>query len=98
MGTASKTVSVFFRIVELASAAIVAGLVGRYLTEVHDAHAHAGSRIIYAIVIAGISIIASLLLMIPWQMTFFAFPLDAILFILWMVAFGLLANVSHERT
>jgi len=94
MGTASKVVSVFFRLVQLASAAIVAGLVGRYLSSVHDAHAHAGSRIIYAIVIAGISIIASLVLMIPWKLTFFAFPLDAILFILWMVEFGLLANLT----
>jgi hypothetical protein len=95
MSDASKAVSVFFRIAELGSAAIVAGLVGRYLSFVDDANAAAGSRTIYTIVVAGISILAALILIIPWRFTFFAFPLDAILLILWMVSFGLLVNVSH---
>jgi Membrane-associating domain len=95
MGYASKAVSVFFRIAELGSAVIVAGLVGRYLSYVHDANTSAGSRVIYTIVVAGISIIASLILIIPGRFSFFMFPLDAILFILWIVSFGLLVNVSY---
>lgn len=95
MGTASKVLSGLFRLVELGSAIIVAGIVGRYLSYVDDADVNAGSRIIYTIVIAGISILAALVLLVPWQFTFFAFPLDAILFIMWIVSFGLLVNVSH---
>jgi hypothetical protein len=94
MGFASKVISVLFRFVELVCAVIVAAIIGRYLNYVHDAHAGSGSRIIYAIVIAGISIVAALALIVPWMGSFWAFPLDIILFILWIVAFGLLVNVS----
>jgi hypothetical protein len=52
-------------------------------------------RIIYAVTIAGISIVCSIVLLPPFRHTFYAFPLDIILFVLWMVAFGLLGNVSQ---
>jgi hypothetical protein len=95
MGTVSKVVSVVFRFIELVCAVIVAALIGRYLNYVHDAHADSGSRVIYAIVLAGISILAALVLFVPWMGSFLAFPLDIILFIMWIVAFGLLVNVSN---
>jgi hypothetical protein len=95
MGTVSKVISVVFRFIELVCAVIVAALIGRYLTYVDDAHADSGSRIIYAIVLAGISILAALVLFVPWMGSFWAFPLDIILFIMWIVAFGLLVNVSN---
>jgi hypothetical protein len=63
---------------------IVANLVGRYLSFTHGADVNAGSRIIYTVVVAGISILPTIVLLVPWRFLFPAFPLDAILFILWL--------------
>jgi hypothetical protein len=94
MGTTSKAVSVILRVGELICAAIVVGILGRYLDLVYDANASPNGRIIYTIVIGGISIFFSLVLMPPLKYSFWAFGLDFALFICWMVAFGLLINVS----
>jgi hypothetical protein len=79
---------------ELVSAAVVAGLVGEYLHFVSDAHARAEPKMVYAVVLAGISLIVCIVCMIPFDFTFYGFVLDAILFIMWMTAFGLLVNVG----
>jgi hypothetical protein len=94
MGTASKVTSVILRILELISAVIVTAILGRYLYFLDLANVGAGSRIIYSEVIAGMSIFFSLILIPPVKYSFYAFPLDFVLFVCWMVAFGLLANVS----
>jgi ABC-type glycerol-3-phosphate transport system permease component len=93
MGTASKVVSVFFRFMELSSASIVAGILGAYLHYIDDAHVGKNGRIIYSIVIAGISIFFSLVLAPPLRYSFYAFPFDFAMFVCWIVAFGLLINV-----
>jgi len=51
-------------------------------------------RIVYAVTIAGISIFCSIVLLPPLRYTFYAFPLDLLLFVAWMVAFGLLVNLA----
>ena len=94
MGTGSKITSVFLRIMELISAAIVAGLVGEYLHFVSNAHDTASPRMVYAVALAGISLVVSLICMIPLNYTFYGFLLDAALFVMWMTAFGLLVNVG----
>jgi hypothetical protein len=94
MGTGSKIASVTFRIFELISAAVVAGLVGEYLHHESNAHARAEPRLVYTIALAGISLVVCLICMIPLKFAFYGFVLDAILFIMWMTAFGLLVNVS----
>ena len=96
MGLASRITAVVFRVMEFISAVIVAALLGRYLRLLHLAGASGGSRVIYAEVIAGLSIFFSLLLFPPVRYSFYAFPLDFALFICWMVAFGLLDNVSRS--
>jgi hypothetical protein len=96
MGTGSKVVSVFLRLGELCSAAIVAAFVGEYLHYVGNAHDHANSRMIYTISLAGISLVISLVCLIPLDVLFFGFLLDAALFLMWMTAFGLLINVSSS--
>jgi len=98
MGSASKAISIVFRIGELISASIVLGIMSRFIYLVNLGHADTNSRLIYAEVIAGISIAASILLMPPLLYSFWAFPLDCALFICWMVAFGLLANLSGSHT
>jgi len=94
MGAASKTCSVVLRSGELISATIVAAILGRYLFFLSSASAHAGSRVIYAEVIAGISILASLVLFPPLKYSFFCFALDFALCICWTVAFALLCNLT----
>lgn len=93
--TGSRVASVLFRIMQLVSATIVAGLLGHYLHNLHEGGGANNSRIIYAISIAGIAIFFSLLFMLPLKYQFYAFPLDLIMFILWMVAFGLLVGVGY---
>ena len=94
MGAASKALSVILRIWELCCAAIVCGIVGQYLHYLDRANVSANSRIIYTEVIAGISILLSLILMPPLKYSFYCFIIDAGVFICWMVAFGLLDGVS----
>jgi hypothetical protein len=96
MGATSKAVSVVLRVLQLISASIVAGILGRLLHLVHTAHGHFNSRLVYAVTIAGLSIFFSLILIIPLLYSFLAFPLDLIMFILWMVAFGLLEGVRDQ--
>ncbi|KFZ11852.1 hypothetical protein V502_07372 [Pseudogymnoascus sp. VKM F-4520 (FW-2644)] len=93
--TGSRVASVLFRFMQLVSASIVAGLLGHYLNNLHDGGGSRNSRVVYAISIAGISIFFSLIFMLPLKYQFYAFPLDLIMFIMWMVAFGLLVNLGH---
>ncbi|KAI9864643.1 MAG: hypothetical protein M1813_003132 [Trichoglossum hirsutum] len=98
MGMGSKIVSVVLRFVEFSSAIIVTSILGRYLHFLDAANVGAGSRIVYATVIGGLSIFFSLILILPFKYSFYAFPLDFALFICWMVAFGLLANLTSGRS
>jgi hypothetical protein len=94
MGSRSKISSVLCRLMELASAAIVAGIVGAYLYKIDDANQNAGPRIVYAEALAGISLFFSIAYLPPVTYSFYGFFIDFSLFICWMVAFGLLEDVS----
>ncbi len=93
MGSASKVTSVILRIGELICAAIVTGILGHYLSVLYDANVNKNSRIVYTISIGAISLFFSMIFMPPLKYSFWGFPIDFILFICWMVAFGLLVNV-----
>jgi hypothetical protein len=98
MVRASQIISVVLRVGECISAIIVIALLGRFFHLLDLANGIADSRLVYASVIAGISIFLSLLLILPMKYSFYCFPLDGIIFICSIVAFGLLANVSgHQR-
>jgi len=98
MGIASQITSVVLRALELISASITAGLVGAYLHFVNDAGAQANGRLIYTVAIAGISIFFSIVFMPPLKYSFYGFPLDFALFVCWMVAFGLLDNLTGSQS
>jgi len=98
MGTASKTLSVLFRIGELICAAIVVGILGEFLYYLNVANVGANARLVYTEVIAGISIALSIILMPPFMYSFWAFLLDLIMFMMWIVSFGLLVNLTHSGT
>lgn len=94
MGTGSKIVSVFLRLGALCSAIIVVGLLSRFFYLLHVANGPANGRLIYAAVVSVLSVIFSIILIVPAKYSFYAFPIDIVFFILFLIAFGLLAYVS----
>jgi len=98
MKTAIKVTSVILRISELICASIVVGILGRYMYLLHLASAGHGSRIVYSLSLGSISLFFSLIFVIPLKFTFFAFLLDLALFIMWMVAFGLMEDLTGTDT
>jgi hypothetical protein len=97
MGTGSKVFSVILRLCELCSSVIVAALLGRFFYLFHlGPDGSLNGRLIYAQVISCLAIIFSIILIPPFKYSFYAWPLDIILFIGLIVAFGLLAEVGRS--
>ena len=94
MPVISRLISVLLRVGEIAFAAVVAGIVGEYLHAYDKANAWPPSRFIYTEVIAGISMLLGLFWLFPFTASVINWPGDLIMFILWIVAFALLVNVS----
>ncbi|KAH0352769.1 hypothetical protein KCU83_g3404, partial [Aureobasidium melanogenum] len=97
MGVGSKIASIVLRASALVSAAIVVGILGRFLSIINDANASANGKVVYAMVIASLALAISIVLIAPFWFTFRAFPLDFIMFLCWMIAFGLLANLTETN-
>jgi hypothetical protein len=93
MGIMSKGLLILFRFFEVAFAAVVAGVFGHYLNY-RDSNVDSGSRIIYSITLAGISLVVALVFFPRFEYSFYSFVLDLILFVCWIVDFGLLVNVG----
>lgn len=94
-GTTSRILSVFLRAGQLVCGAVVLGILGHFFHNVHKAGVvSSNGRLIYAAVIAGITILASLLCLVPFAHTFWAFPLDLLLFAAWLIAFSLTETAS----
>jgi len=98
MGAASKVFSVILRVGELASSVIVLGIAGHFLWQIGRANSYADAHLIFAIVVASISTVVSILFMVPFSLSFFAFPIDLILFVLWLVTFILLEILTGANT
>ncbi|KAI9731214.1 MAG: hypothetical protein M1834_005407 [Cirrosporium novae-zelandiae] len=94
MGAGTKIASVVLRVFECACAIVVTAILGRYIYYVDLANAHAGSRVVYTLSIACISILFSILLGLFTKYSFWLFPVDFALFICWMTAFGLLRGLT----
>jgi hypothetical protein len=95
MGTGSKVFSVIFRISELCSSVIVAALLGRFFYLWHLApDGSVDGRLVYTEVISCLGVVLSIFLIPPFKYSFYAWPLDSLLVICSIVAFGLLADVS----
>jgi hypothetical protein len=94
MGTGTKVTSTCLRVVELICAAIVVGILGRFQNLVDQAGGPDDARIVYSLTIGCISLFVSLVLLVPFGLTFYFFAVDFVLFVCWMVAFGLMENVS----
>jgi len=77
---------------QLAFAAIVAGLTGAYLHSLQGVDSWEQGRFIYTEVVAGLSIVLALVWLFPFSGSFIHYPADFFVSILWFVAFGLLVN------
>lgn len=105
----SQFIAISLRVCELAFSAVVAGITGSYLNQANIKQASSFSKRDFICteggslpplksdpsdkftVVAGLGIFFALLFLLPIR---WSFVVDFILFILWMVAFGLLADVS----
>jgi hypothetical protein len=97
MGVASRIISTILRAGQLFCGAVVLGILGHFFHNVGEAHALGpGGRLIYTATIAGITILASLVLIPPFAHTFWSFPLDFLLFAAWLVAFCLTETASRS--
>ncbi|MCJ1367114.1 hypothetical protein MMC16_006246 [Acarospora aff. strigata] len=92
MPISPRLVNIPLRIGELAFAATVAGLIGRYLHRVHNTRAWDHKRFIYTEVVAGLAMLLALLWLIPFNANIVHHVVDLLMFVLWMIAFGLLVN------
>ena len=89
----SRLFSILLRVLQLATAVVVTGILSDYVDDVNKAHGNPSDRLVYTLVIAVFSIIAALILLIPFSATLTLFPLDFLFFILWIVSFGLLVGM-----
>ncbi|KAF8457460.1 integral membrane protein [Terfezia claveryi] len=88
----SRLISVILRFLQLASAAIVTGIVGNYISNANQAGINPAGRFVYTIVIAAFSLLAALILIVPFTASLTIFPLDFLFFILWIISFGLVVD------
>ncbi|KAK2687229.1 hypothetical protein QWA68_014255 [Fusarium oxysporum] len=98
-GSGHKAASVILRFLELACGAIVLGLLGRFCYLINETSGvSVDGRIIYAMVVAGMTIVYSIVVFAPIDVLFMAFPFDFILFIMWLIAFCLLETGIYVCT
>jgi len=97
MGSASKVVLVCLRIWQLICSLIVVGILAAFLNRVANGDGPRDGRIIYALVTACVSSAFSIIFIAPFMYSFYAFPGDFILWIMWLVAFCLLDTVCTKH-
>ncbi|KAI1439305.1 membrane-associating domain-containing protein [Xylaria sp. CBS 124048] len=88
----TRLLSPILRVAELVFAIIVAGLNGQYLHATRHTSSWHNGRFIYTEVLAGISILFSLLWLFPFASSFTHWLFEFIVAIAWFIAFGLLVN------
>jgi len=92
----SRVLSLFFRFGEFVSAAVVLGLIAHFLHIHHREHVGPLGREIYTTVIAALSVLVSLVWLIPFTSSFMHYPFDLLLSFGWFAAFGVLVNYIHK--
>lgn len=95
-GLAHRVITMLLRLAQLACACIVMGILARFCYQITVAQVSANSRIVYTIVISGITIVFSVLFCAPFNILALSFPFDFVLFVCWLVAFSLLAAQDHH--
>ncbi|KAK3997757.1 hypothetical protein QBC44DRAFT_376236 [Cladorrhinum sp. PSN332] len=91
IGGTARACHVILRLFEFACSVIVLGLLSRAIFLINQADISQDGRILYAEVTSVISTLFSLLFVLPFLYAYMAAPFDAVMFMMWMVAFALLA-------
>ncbi|KAH6874011.1 hypothetical protein B0T10DRAFT_522081 [Thelonectria olida] len=97
-GTTHKVLSVILRFLEFCCAVIVLGILSRFCYLISIRQVDADGRIIYAMVVAGISMVYSFFFCLPVKFLFLGFPFDFVLFVMWLVAYCLLQTKTGRHT
>jgi hypothetical protein len=98
MGTVSRVVLVLLRLGQLVCGAVVLGILGYFFNLISEAGViDPNARLIYATVIAALTIIAAIIFMAPFAYSFWSFPIDFLFFVAWLVVFCVLETVSPPR-
>lgn len=90
-----RTINIIFRMLQLASATIIAIITGYFLCK-SDLGSWDLGRFIYTEVVAGISMCIAVLFLFPFVDTLPQIPVDVIVSLLWWTAFGLLFSVRKS--
>lgn len=84
----SRVVSIFLRFGQFVCAAVVLGLVAHFLDQRNKYGIGPLGRSIYTIVIASISVLFSLVWLIPTTASMLHYPFDLLMSAAWFAAFG----------
>jgi hypothetical protein len=97
MATASRVFLIFLRLWQLACGAIVLGIIAYLFHLVNIAGViEPNGRLVYAAVIAALTIIDALVFIVPAAYAFWSFPIDFFLALAWLVVFIVLETVSSR--
>ncbi|KAF2793795.1 hypothetical protein K505DRAFT_35500 [Melanomma pulvis-pyrius CBS 109.77] len=88
----SRVASIFLRFGQFVCAAVVLGLVAHFLDQRNKYGVGPLGRSIYTIVIASISVLFSLVWLIPTTASMLHYPFDLLMSAAWFAAFGVLVN------
>lgn len=93
-GTAHRVISAILRVFEFGMSAVNLGILARFFSLIHEVGAHEDPRWTYALAMAAISLSLAVILMPPMKYSFYLFPIDFAMFVMWIVSFALLEDVS----
>ncbi|KAF2192205.1 integral membrane protein [Zopfia rhizophila CBS 207.26] len=88
----SRLISLFLRFGEFASGTVVLGLTAHFLHQYDKYGIGPLGREIYTVIIASLSVLFSLVWLIPSTSSFFHYPFDLFLSAAWFAAFGVLVD------
>jgi len=92
----SRLTSIFLRFGEFVCAAVVLGLNSYFLHRYDKHHVGPRGREIYIEIISAISVLLSLIWLLPFTSHFMHYPLDFFISAAWFAAFGTLVNYIHK--
>jgi len=92
----SRFFSFFLRFAEFVCAAVVMGIVAWFLHLHHKQAIGPFGREIYTMVVAVVSLVLSLVWLLPFTSTFMHYPIDLFLTAAWFAAFAVLVNYIHK--
>ncbi|KAF2703915.1 hypothetical protein K504DRAFT_485401 [Pleomassaria siparia CBS 279.74] len=92
----ARITSILLRFSQFVCAAVVLGLVAHFLNLRHEYGIGPLGRSIYTIVIASLSVLFSLVWLIPTTASMLHYPFDLLMSAAWFAAFGVLVDWVHR--